>query len=226
MLTVAYALFALVHLFLGVWGLRLVLRRPSVAGWTLILPIFALVYDNSVAAVGSFIGEGALLRALTLPRFVGHAFLTPIWTVTSVGLAALFGVALARRRGARIASWVVYAVLVVLGIVDALVLLELEPLRDGTALVYTNAGGLPGPPAPAIVMVLVTIIMGALVLRQAHWPWMLAGAVFMLVAAAVPAPVAGFALSAAGEVVLASALVATEARALRIEAATASGERP
>ena len=215
MLTLAHTVFAAAHLAFGVWGLRLAWRRPSVAGWTLVLPIFALVYDNAVAAIGSSVGEGSLLRSLTVPRFVGHAFLTPIWTVTAVGLAALFGVAFAQRRGVRIGSWVLYGLLVVLGIVDALVLLDLAPLREGDVLVYTNVGGLPGPPAPAIVMVLVTIAMGAFVLKRARWPWMLAGGVIMFVAAAVPASVAGFVLSAAGEVVLAAALVATEARALR-----------
>ena len=224
MFTVAYGLFALAHLMLGIWGVRLVLGRPSVAGWTLVLPIFALVYDNAVAASGSFVGEGPLLRTLTLPRFVGHAFLTPVWTVTSVGLAALFGVALAQRRGVRLASWALYGLLVALGIVDALVLLNLEPLRQADVLVYTNAGGLPGPPIPAIVMVLVTIVMGALVLRQANWPWMLAGALFMLLAAAVPASLVGFVVSAAGEVVLAAALVSSEARALRLEADSVQGE--
>ena len=155
-----------------------------------------------------------MLQSLTYPRFVGHAFLTPIWIVSSAGLAALMGVRFAERRGVAIGTWMLYGAMVALGVVDALLLLDLEPLREGSVLVYTNAGGLPGPPAPAIVMVIVTIAWSVAVLRVARWPWMLAGALFMLVAAAVPASAVGFVLSAAGEVVLALALVATEARAL------------
>jgi hypothetical protein len=215
MYTVAYAAFAIAHLVIGIWGLRLYLRHRTVAGLTLILPIFALVYDNAVAAAGSLVGEGTTLLALTSPRFVGHAFLTPIWIVSSTGLAALVGVALAQRCAITIAAWVLYAGMAALGVIDALLLLDLVPLREGSVLVYTNAGGLPGPPAPAVVMVLVTLAWSVPVLRVARWPWMLVGALVMLVAAAIPAEVAGFVLSAAGEVVLAAALVATEARALR-----------
>ena len=78
MLTATYALFALAQLTLAVIAFRQWRMRPGATTLTLMLPIVALVYDNTIAAAGSFIGEGALLRALTVPRFVGHAFLTPV----------------------------------------------------------------------------------------------------------------------------------------------------
>jgi len=215
LLIAAYALFACAHLAIAVTGLRMYFRYREIALITLILPVFALVYDDTMAAIGVFIGEGTLLRALTYPRFVGHAFLTPIWIVTSVALAALAGSAFARKPWVRKGSWGLYALMIAFGVVDALVLLRLVPLREGAVLVYTNAGGLPGPPAPAIVMVLVTIACGVLVWREIRWPWMLVGALYMLAAAGIPAEVTGFILSASGEVVLAAALLATAHRVLK-----------
>lgn len=222
MLIAAYALFAVAHLCIALIGLRTYLRLREAALITLILPVFALVYDDTMAAIGVFIGEGSLLRTLTYPRFVGHALLTPIWIVTSVAIAALAGSAFARKPWVRKGSWWLYALMVVFGIVDALLLLRLVPLREGAVLVYTNAGGLPGPPAPAIIMVLVTIVCGVLVWREIKWPWMLLGALYMLAAAGIPAEVTGFILSASGEVVLATALLATAHRVLRERAPDAS----
>jgi len=214
-LIAAYAVLAVCHLLIAIAGFRLWREHGGYVLLTLILPIIALVYDNTIAALGAFIGEGSLLHALTYPRFVGHAFLTPIWILSSVGLAAFAGSVFAQRVWVRRGSWVLYLMMVLMGVFDALLLLELAPLREGSVLVYTNVGGLPGPPAPAIVMVLTTMLCGALVWRQIRWPWMFAGATLMLVAAAIPAEVTGFILSATGEVVLAAALVATARRVLR-----------
>ena len=59
MLVAVYGAFALAHLAIGVWGVRLFLQRRTVAGLTLVLPIFALVYDNTIAAIGTYLGEGS-----------------------------------------------------------------------------------------------------------------------------------------------------------------------
>jgi len=212
MLTAAYAAFALAQLALAVWAFRLYRRRPSAGALALFLPIAALVWDNTVVAIGGLVGEGMLLQALTYPRFVGHAFLTPIWTVAAVAFAGRADALGARRQAFEKASWGLYALLVVYGVVDALVLLDLAPVRQADILYYTNAGGIAGPPVPAIVMVLVTIVCGALVLKAIRWPWMLVGALFMLVTAAIPTNVVGFVVSNSGEVVLGLTLVATEWR--------------
>jgi hypothetical protein len=219
MLTVVYVVFAAAHTALAIWALRLYRRRPSAGALVLMLPLFALVWDNGTVAVGSLVGEGALLQALTYPRFVGHAFLTPIWIVTAVAFATRVGAQGSRAALLSRGSWALYGLMVVLGVADALLLLRLEPARQADVLYYTNVGGLPGPPVPAIIMVLVTIACGALLFRAIRWPWMLAGAVFMLVTAAIPTDLVGFVVSNSGEVVLGMALVLTERRLQAIDAA-------
>jgi len=211
-LTAAYVAFTLAQLAVAIWAFRLYRHRPSAGALALFLPIAALVWDNGVVAIGSLLGVGTLLQMLTYPRFIGHAFLTPIWTVTAVAFAGRAGALGSRHRAFESASWVLYALMVAYGVFDALVLLDLSPVRQADILYYTNVGGIPGPPAPAVVMVLVTIACGVLVLKAIRWPWMLAGALFMLVTAAIPTDLVGFVLSNSGEVVLGLALVLTERR--------------
>jgi hypothetical protein len=224
-LTAAYVFYACAQAALAVWALRLYRARPSAGALTLLLPIAAVVYDNAVVALGSFIGAGGLLEALSLPRFLGHALLTPIWIVTAVAFARRAGAFEKSERLMTSGSWALYALAVVVGFVNSVVLLRYELVEQGDLVYYTNGGGLPGPPFPSIVMTVVVIVCGVLVLRHASWPWMLAGAVFMLLAAAVPVDVVGFVVSNSGEVVLAACLVATESylqRRERAEAAAAS----
>ncbi len=211
MLAAAYGVYAVAQAALAVWAYSLWRRHPTPGALTLLLPIAAVVYDNAIVATGGLIGAGSLLQALSFPRFLGHALLTPLWTVTAVILAQRAD-ALGKRAPAIVrASWWAYGFLVALGVLNSVVLLRYE-LVDLPGLVsYTNAGGLPGPPIPSILMVLTVIVCGALVTRATRWPWMLGGALFMLAAAAVPTELVGFLVSNSGEVVLAAALVATEA---------------
>ncbi len=217
MLTLAYLGYGLAQAALAVWAWRLYRRRPSVGALTLILPIAAVVYDNVMVALGSFVGDGQLLAILSFPRFLGHALLTPIWIVTVVAFAVRTG-AFARRPIAWMrGSWILYGALVVVGLVNSVVLLRYELVEQADLVYYTNAGGIPGPPLPSVIMVLVVIACGVIVARRTRWPWMLAGGVFELVAAAIPTALVGFVVANSGEVVLAAALVATEAFLQRSE---------
>lgn len=209
MYTVSYIIFTLSQLALSVWAFRLYRKQPAARTLTLLLPIAALVYDNAIVAAGRFIGEGQLLKILSVPRFVGHAFLTPIWIVSALLIYRQINDGWLAKPGGRVFTWGLYAVMAALGLLESLILLELGPRQDGDLLSYTNLGGLPGPPVPAITMVLVVLVVGALLVRY-KWPWLLLGALFMLVAAGIPPRIVGFIISNGGEVVLALAMVTTE----------------
>jgi len=209
-LTAAYVVFAVAELLLAVAAIRLWRRKRSLGAFTVALPIAALVWDNAIVAIGAWVGDGALLQALSWPRFAGHALLTPIWIVTAFEYARRAGAENLASRGWRIAQWGLYGAMVVLGVIRSLVLLRFEIVRQADIVYYTNSGGFPGPPLPAIVMVLCVIAAGIFVARRGVGPWMLIGGVVMFVAAAVPTSMVGFWLSNTGEVVLLAALVATE----------------
>jgi hypothetical protein len=210
MLTAAYIGFALAQLALAVWAIALFARRRSLGAFTVALPIALLVWDNAVVALGATIGDGPLLIALSWPRFIGHALLTPIWILTAFEYARRVGAPRLQGRGSFIAEWVLYGAMAALGFLKAVILLKFEPVNQGDLFYYTNGGGFPGPPIPALVMVIVVIVAGYVVYRRAGWPWMLVGGIVMFAAAAVPIGLAGFLVSNAGEVALSLALVGTE----------------
>jgi hypothetical protein len=210
MLTAAYIGFALAQLALAIWAIVLFSQRRSLGAFTVALPIALLVWDNAVVALGATIGDGPLLIALSWPRFVGHALLTPIWILTAFEYARRVGAPRLQGRGSVIAEWALYGAMAALGFLKAVILLKFEPVTQGDLFYYTNGGGFPGPPIPALVMVVVVIVAGYVVFRRTGWIWMLVGGVVMFIAAAVPISLAGFLVSNAGEVALSLALVATE----------------
>jgi hypothetical protein len=210
MLTATYVGFALAQFALAIWAFALFARRRSLGAFVVALPIALLVWDNSIVALGALLGDGPLLVALSWPRFIGHALFTPIWIITAFEYARRAGAGSLRGRGSRVAEWVLYGSMAVLGFVRSVVLLRFEPVVQGDLFYYTNGGGFPGPPIPALVMVVVLIAAGVLVLRGTGWRWMLIGGIVMFVAAAIPTSIVGFFVSNAGEVALSLALVATE----------------
>lgn len=210
MLTAAYIGFALAQLALAVWAVALFVRRRSLGSFTVALPIALLVWDNAVVALGATLGGGPLLVALSWPRFIGHALLTPIWILTAFEYARRVGAPRLQNRGSFVAQWALYLAMAALGLLKSVILLRFEPVVQGDLFYYTNGGGFPGPPVPALVMVVVVIGAGIVLLRRAGWRWMLVGGVVMFVAAAVPISLAGFLVSNGGEVALSLAMVATE----------------
>ncbi len=211
MLTAAYILYALAQAALAVWAYRVYRATPNAGTLTLMLPIAAVVYDNAMVALGSFVGAGPLLETLSVPRFVGHALLTPVWIVTAVAFAVRSGAFVGRQRATKAGSWGLYALMVGIGLVHSVVLFTFELVEQVDLVYYTNGGGIPGPPIPSIMMTLVVIACGVVVLKRTRWPWMLAGSVFMFIAAAIPPAIVGFVVSNSGEVVMAASLVATGA---------------
>ncbi|MDO8915866.1 MAG: hypothetical protein Q7W16_07285 [Coriobacteriia bacterium] len=210
MLTATYVGFALAQAALAVWAFALFARRRSLGAFVVALPIALLVWDNSIVALGALLGDGPLLVALSWPRFIGHALFTPIWIITAFEYARRAGAGSLRGRWSHVAEWALYGSMAALGFARSVVLLRLEPVVQGDLFYYTNGGGFPGPPIPALVMVVVLIAAGVLVLRATGWRWMLIGGVVMFVAAAIPTSIVGFFVSNAGEVALSLALVATE----------------
>ncbi|MCL2784875.1 MAG: hypothetical protein FWD55_05460, partial [Propionibacteriaceae bacterium] len=136
MYTLIYALCALGQLALAVIAIRLFVRAKSLSGFMLILPIAAVVWDNTIVALGASIGDGALLVGLSWPRFIGHAVFTPVWIFTGIGFAVRAG---ATRLGAtwvQVGQWVLYAVCLVFGVLRSVVFLVMEPTTQGDLFYY------------------------------------------------------------------------------------------
>ncbi|WP_433829964.1 hypothetical protein ACQP2E_09590 [Actinoplanes sp. CA-015351] len=169
-------------------ALVITLRRRD-PDWTLtllVLVILALIYDNAIVALGSTLGFGDLLEALSLPRYVTHALLVPLLIMVAVGLGRRYGFFAGQVAPAVFGALTV--ALIALGAWADIVTLELEPTRYADTLRYTNAAA-NGPPIPAIIAILVMIGVGSALLARARWPWLLVGGVAMFAAAGAGASI-------------------------------------
>ncbi|CAL9488982.1 hypothetical protein SUDANB121_03213 [Nocardiopsis dassonvillei] len=208
MVSLVFAVFALVHLCLTAWLVRLALTRRSAGTWLAVLVAAGLVYDNGVVALGSTLGEGPLLYALNLPRFVVHALVTPLLIVFAHNAARDAGLGWARPRWVGAAFAGTAALLIAYGVVFELFELTLVAGTEGDALRYSAAE--PAPPIPSIATILVLVGVGLALAVSRREFWMLAGAALMFLAAAVPT--APLAVGNLGEVALIAGLALTARR--------------
>ena len=202
-LLVAVILAGLVAIGARVWSRD---GRPP----TLIVVAVAagLVYDNAVLGAGHWLGHGPVLEALSWPRFVIHALLTPLLILPGRAAAAAFGLRWARQPASRAAFAAAALVLVAVGVVSDVVLLRLEAQADAGVTSYGNAAA--AVPVPAIVTMVVLLVIGMMLWRASSWPWLALGAAVMFVTSAF-----GGLLTNLGELSLLASLVATEDRAGR-----------
>lgn len=223
--TIAYLAYALGQATLAVLTFRIWRAERSATALTLMLPMATVVYDNVMIALGSFIGEGALLEVLTVPRFVGHALFTPIWIVGAVSLAVRFGAFARWRKVASVGSWVLYGIMVGIGLLNEVVYFVGEFVSDGDVVYYTNIGRLFTPPPPSLAMLITVLACGLVVWRRASWPWMTVGALAVLLAQIFQGGEAAFVFINSGEVLMSLALYASLVKVRNVEAAEAEAER-
>lgn len=204
MTSILFAVLAVIHLALTVVLARRAWVERSWYLAMLAVVTLGLVYDNGMVAVGRLIGEGPLLEALNLTRFVVHALVTPLLIIVGFGLARRAGAGWAQRRWVHAAFCVLATLLIGYGIVFELVGLELVPGGDGDAVSYSAADA--AAPVPAITVIVVLIAVGIAIIRRGGL-WMTIGSVAMFVAAAIPS--LPLVVANAGEVALVVGLALT-----------------
>ena len=215
MLTTLYFLFSLALLaeLIATFRLR-VLSQARSYWWLLLIVLFGLFYDNFILAIGSLLGEGDLLKSLSVGRYVGHALGTPLLVIFVFGVARRAGLGWAQAKLAHALICLFTTVLIGFGVFRDIVNLEMaaEPLFD--VIRYSNVGP-KGPPISSISTILAMIFMGVLLWHSTGWKWLAIGSIFMFIAAAVGMGERIF-ISNLGEVVLGWACLAS-ARGFLIE---------
>ena len=222
--SIGYIVYGFLQAALAVWAFTLWRKDRTAGAFMLMLPIATVWYDNLIIGLGGVIGAGATLEALTFPRFLGHSLFTPSWIVAGVMLATRFGAFAGRERIAKIGSWVLYAAMVAVGLVNEVISFRGELVREADVLYYTNVGRLITPPPPSLTMTVVVLLAGIYIAvrTRGRWPWLLLGA--LLVPAGQFAGESGpmFIIVNLGEALMSASLVATLAYVMRRERAEAA----
>lgn len=204
MASILFPIYSLAHLALVIWLVTIWRSSPKaqVRCACAIVAVVAsgLVYDNGLIALGAQIGLGPQLEALSLPRYVLHAFVAPLMLFAIIQLAAAAEIKLAQQRWVRWLGGLVAIALIPVGVEEGLIGLELYPACfDGTVRYATSSyaaqlcspaqaivAATGGPPIPVLTVTVVVVIFGSLLLFKRRSPWALLGAVIVLLGAGLP----------------------------------------
>jgi hypothetical protein len=206
--TFLYFFFVAAYIVLLGWGL-LRQRRWNMMS-VVFLVVLGLIYDNGIIALGKFIGEGALLEALSVPRFWSHTLLTPLLVLFSLGALKQGEVGWARKKAVLAGAFLYTTILIVIEIILETSKLSLEIANEYGVLRYVSAGPASGPPVMVLLVTAVLIFSGAVLWKKAGWKWMLIGSAVMVIGSAAPIPVESSAATNAFELFLLITLVWTK----------------
>lgn len=210
--TVLFLGFSAAYLLLLAWGIALVVGRGRVIVSDAVLLIFAaLVYDNAVLGLGSFIGEGAGLEAANAARYLLHAFVTPLLVLVAWDMLRRAGVRWAKTTWALIAALVVTAALIAYEVVVGAASARLVAEREYGVLSYANENAPDGPPIMVLVVAAALLLAGVHLWKSQGWPWLCLATVLMVIGSAVPIPVPSGAVTNAFELILLIGVLATVA---------------
>lgn len=238
MLSYTFLLYAAVHLALWIWSWRAWSRAGRPVALTLLLFGNTLLwYDNFRIGAGRFIGEGALLHAMSIPAFFWHWTMLPLFVIVAGSIARLADLPWARSRFVMglfcltavglMALDVPSALGLLFGGVGPLPVVELRPACIADTLRYTTTvtpAQFCGPdaevfrngpgPLVAILMNVIMVAVGVSLWIQRGWKWLVIGPGLMFLAAG-SAPLWGaFALPVAnfGEILFSVGVLATALR--------------
>ena len=180
-----FILYTAAYLFIIVWAVRRAIQTRTAGSAFLALVTFGLLYDNLILSLGNLVGEGGLLHALSVPRFVLHQLALPWVMVSAFEILRSAGHPWAQKRSSQTGVWLGALVVMALGILTRLVNLHLEPEFVDGVLRYA-AVGTKGPPIVSIVGVGFTGVMGYLLWRKTGWVWLWPVVLLVFVAEGIP----------------------------------------
>ncbi|RSD29181.1 hypothetical protein [Mesobacillus subterraneus] len=205
-----YALYSLFYFVLFLWGLKLSLH----SGFTsltnvLLLVTFGLIYDNTVLAAGSIIGEGSLLKGLNLMRYWIHALFTPLLILFSWAAVRKSGLTSISNRKGEILAWLFTAAMILTELIQNTIGIKIEPARKYGVLSYEPAAS-HVPPIMIIGVTLALLAAGLILWKRLKWKWLAIGVILMGIGSTVPFPFKSDAATNGFELVLLISLWATK----------------
>ncbi len=205
------------QLILLAWLVRIYKETGLAVALLLIPPQFGLVYDNLIVGIGSWIGVGPLLEAISWPRFWMH-WLMGAWLIIASGaILRLAGFEWAQKK-AVMGAFCALTVFWMIWDLPYFFTKSLHPVcefglvrysvqvAEGKFCLSTQVAVRgDGPPWPQLVTCFIVIAAGALLAFKRRFPWMMLGAILMLISATPP--LAAIKLDNLGEVFIAGGCI-------------------
>ncbi|MEH2396488.1 hypothetical protein [Nostoc sp.] len=199
---------ALLEWVLISWAIRLWQQSTSLAMIVLPIVLVSISYDNLILSIGNLIGEGELLKTLSMLRFLLHYLVVPLFIVIGVELAHRAGASWANKV-VRVLSWLIALGLTAIDVATYYIGLELVSIKFAGILRY-HVANLSGPPIITIVVNLFVLLIGIGIWFRLKWPWLFLGTLVSLVGNALPSLAVGTLAGSASEFVMAVSLLLTE----------------
>jgi hypothetical protein len=151
----------------------------------MLIVICGIVYDNLVIGLGSFIGEGEMLKSLNIMRFVIHAIFTPMIMIFAFGVAKRIGFRFAQSKVAHSIVCLVVLGLIAFGFYEDVIKSTFIAVSENGLLRYKPEQSM--PPIPAITTIIWTMVIGALAWWKTRSPFFFIGPfLFFLMAPFTP----------------------------------------
>ncbi len=190
------------------WAIRL--WRQSISLAIIVLPIVlaSISYDNLILSIGSLIGEGEVLKTLSMVRFLLHYLVVPLFIVIGVELAHSAGAGWANNV-VRVFSWAIALGLAAIDVATNYIGLELVPIQFAGILRY-HVANLSGLPIITIIVNLFILLIGIGIWIRLKWSWLFVGTLVSLVGNAIPSSLVGTLAGSASEFLMAISLLLTK----------------
>ncbi|MHA6251823.1 hypothetical protein [Oceanobacillus sp. CAU 1775] len=209
--TFLFALYTILYIALLVWGIS---KSPRGNFWSLrtflFLVLIGLIYDNSIMALGKFIGEGDLLETLNLLRYWSHGLFTPTLVLFSLGVLQAGDTKWAKTKIAYYSAIIFTGILIFIEFRTQIIGLELEAVWEYGVLRYTEVDPSGGPPIMILLITAALLIAGLILWITSGWAWMFVGAIIMTIGSVVPIPLESEASTNGFELILLTSLLLTK----------------
>lgn len=201
-----FGFFALAYIVILIWGIT---KHKKTASAIIFFVILALIYDNSILAVGHLLGEGELLKNLSYGRFWLHAIFTPTLIIFSLFVMREANIQFAYKKWVAFSFGALWIVAIIVEYFMSLNGLELVPQESYGVLNYSTTGAASGPPLMILIVFVALLIAAILLAWKRKWWWMLVGTIFMTIGSAVPIDIGSDAITNAFELFLIATLMWT-----------------
>ncbi|MDW4525049.1 hypothetical protein FZC83_19355 [Rossellomorea marisflavi] len=209
--TLLFSAFTIAYIVLFVMSIR-ILRKRHALSIAFLLPVIAgLIYDNGIIASGKYIGEGRLLKELSLVRYYMHAFFTPLLVLFAWKSLEQGGIRPARTTAFRSCAFLLTIGLITVELLTEVVGLKVTPEWSYGVLSYGNADPSSGPPIMVLIVAIVLLAASIAIWKVQGWIWFFFGSLIMTIGSAVSIPVDSGAVTNLFELALLASLVGTAA---------------